>query len=196
MVTSPLSLDKEREAKVKGSALVGIVKALRHAKEKGRQATPESVHHLLDSRILSTSWHDLDDYLSLLGALASIIEVPQDMDPWEFIGKFGAANYREGVYRNLFRQGDPTSTLKNYSILWKLRYDRGRVVVEVKSPTQAQVEVRDAGIISENFCKATRGLIVGLLEEGGASDIELHKIQCRTRGDSFCAWQVQWANPD
>lgn len=182
----------EEPSRVKGSALVGIVKALRHLGDVGREATAPELRHYLESRILSTSWHSVQDYLGLMGALASVIETPPGVDPWEFIGRTGAENYQEGVYRTLFRSQDPVSTLKNYDILWKSRYERGRVVVDIEAPERARVEIVDAAIVSTDFCKAAQGLIWGLLNQGGAKDIDIQKLRCRARGDALCSWQASW----
>lgn len=183
--------------KAKGTLVVGVVKALRWFKEKGRAATPPHLHPYLDTRVLPATWYDEADYLELLRALVTIIEPPEGVDPWEQAGRLqGAASFFDEAYRNLIRHGDPQGTLTSFPLLWKLRHDTGSVQVAPMGDHLARVELADFSIVSGDYCKAIGGTIWALLDRSGAVEIRMRKTACRARGESICAWDVSWAPPD
>jgi hypothetical protein len=42
--------------KIKGTAVILIVKVLRFKKEEARKALPENLHRYLEERVMSSSW--------------------------------------------------------------------------------------------------------------------------------------------
>ena len=91
--------------KVKGSILAKVVKALRAAGEEAREQVPENLRHYLEGRILSTTWHDEQDYLELISVLAELLPDP-GMDVWEFMGRDSARTAPEA--RRSDDLSDPT----------------------------------------------------------------------------------------
>ena len=65
-----------RPSRVKGSLVVGAVKALRAQGAPAREALPEHVRHYLDHRILVSSWYSEDDAMELYVAMARALGLP------------------------------------------------------------------------------------------------------------------------
>lgn len=192
--------------KIKGSVLLEVVKGLRTFKEAGRAATPPALHSLLDSRILPSSRYEETVYHELLHALTKVLteqgvkprsrsnrwQNPPDLDVWDGLGRTGAEGYYDGVYRRLFREGDPMATLKNYPALWNVRHEVGRINVVELSATSARVELMEYPFVSADYCKMVRGMIWGLLHLSGGKDIEVEKGKCVDAGDDICTWDARW----
>jgi hypothetical protein len=193
--------------RIKGAAIVEIVKALRHYKERGRAATPSELQHYLGSHVLPSSLYPEADYLGLLRALAEVLveagdtprlrsgaPLPAAHGVWEVLGHNGAYDYYDGVYRRLFRDADPMATLKNYPVLWRVRHEVGTVTVEERGAARAEVTLEDYPFAAADWCRTMTGMIWGLLELAGAEGIEVTKRQCKAGGDAICAWDVSWAS--
>lgn len=195
--------------KIKGAAIVEIVKALRHYRKRGLVATPSSLQHYLESHVLPSSLYPEADYVGLLRALAEVLtasgetprlrsgaELPPGHGVWEALGRNGAQDYYDGVYRRLFRDGDPMATLRNYPVLWRVRREVGTVTVHEKEPARAEVTLEDYPFAASDWCKTMTGMIWGLLELSGAQTIQVEKRRCVADGADACSWDVSWALPD
>ena len=181
------------QGKAKGTLVVGVVKALRWFKEKGRAATPPHLHPLLDTRVLPSTWYDEADYLELLHVLASITEPPAGIEVWEYLGRQqGVASFFERSYQNLLREGDPQWTLANFPLLWKLRHDTGAATVVTTGNDRARVDLADFSIVSRDYCRAIGGTIWALLDRCGAKEIRVLKVSCRAEGKPICTWDASW----
>jgi hypothetical protein len=178
--------------KIKGTVLITVIKFLRSRKEEGKKATPERLHHYLESRILAANWYPEDDYLELLRATASLFDPGPDIDAWEELGRFAARSYIDEAYQILIREGDAAGTLKNFGLLWELRHDTGKAEITSLLPGSALVKIRDYVLVDEELCRAIQGTILGMLQAARIEGIQITKGLCRARGDELCAWQIQW----
>jgi hypothetical protein len=178
--------------KIKGTVLITVIKFLRSRKEEGKKATPEHLHHYLESRILAANWYPEYDYLELLRATASLFDPGPGIDRWEELGRFAACSYIDEAYQILIRKGDAAGTLKNFGLLWELRHDTGKAEVTSLLPGTALIKIRDYILVDEELCRAIQGTIRGMLESAGIEGIQITKGLCRARGDELCAWQIQW----
>ena len=106
-------------AKVKGSALVEVVKFLRSQGEAGRRATPEAQRHYLEERVLPASWYPEQDLLVLLRAMVQFL--PGDRESaLANAGRFSARTHSEGVYAHLLAPtDDPLSKLVSYGVKFR-----------------------------------------------------------------------------
>lgn len=182
--------------KIKGSTFVKVVKSLRSQRQRALTLLPPHLHHFLTGVILPTTWHEEEDYLEMMKALAQLIEAPEGLDVWEFMGRTSAREDFEDVYKALITPGDPTTSLRAFKTHWRLRHDTGKVHIQHQAPTRAVVEIRDYALVSSEICRAVGGTLWQTLHQAGAQEIELRKELCRARGDELCRWQVGFQAAD
>jgi hypothetical protein len=184
------------QGKIKGTIMIEVVKFLRSKKDEARALVPPHLHHYLNSRILSTSWHPEEDYLDLMRAIIKLRSTARDergVSPWEASARDSTGAYFEGPYKSLVRKGDPGRTLSNLHSLWRLRHDTGDVTVDLEGPRSARIELADYGLVAPEACELVQGTIWGFLHFSDAKNIKLEHNRCRARGDETCEWKASWA---
>jgi hypothetical protein len=183
------------EARIKGTAILSIVKALRAGRDEAREALPQALHHYLENRVLVSEWYPESDQLELLRALSKIIP-DQGMDPWEFMGRFTARRDLSGLYKNMFRPGDPAGTLKGGVVLWKSYHDTGRCDIVFEGDGSARVSLLDYGLPSREMCGILGGWYGELVRMSGGREAEVSHEICVHRGGEACTWTVKWQPPE
>jgi uncharacterized protein (TIGR02265 family) len=183
------------QGQVKGTIMTEVVKYLRHRKAEARALVPPRLHHYLEMRVLSTSWHPEEDYLELMRV---IVQLRRDrpepgVSAWEASARASTRSYFEGPYKSLVRGGDPLRTLANIQALWRLRHDTGEMTVESEGAKSARIELSDYGLVAAEACELIQGTIWGFLHYAGAQDIEVRHVQCRARGSEVEEWQASWS---
>ena len=179
-------------AKVKGSSMLGAVKALRLRKDESRALLPWELRHYLEDRVLVSSWYPEEDLLCLLKALDKILP-DQGMDVYEFMGLMSARADLSGVYSNMFRPGDPVGSLKRCSVIWQSHHDTGKLEVVVSSQERAVVQLSGFGLPSNELCRTIKGWIRELITMAGGKDTIVVDDQCVVRGDTACRFDAKWA---
>jgi hypothetical protein len=185
------------EGKIKGTIVIEVVKYLRSRKDAARSLVPPALHHYLEGRILSTSWHPEADYLELMRAVIKLrgsADALPGVSPWEASARASNAAYFEGPYKSLVRKGDPgRSLVSSLGPLWRLRHDTGEFEIELQGEKAARLELRDYALVAREACELVQGTLWGLLDYSGAKNIQLTHSRCRARGDSVCEWQASWS---
>lgn len=181
-------------ARVKGSSVLGAVKALRLKKDAARSHLDRSLHHYLEDRILISSWYPEEDLLGLLKALVRILPDP-GMDIHEFMGLMSARVDLSGVYSNMLRPGDPARTLKRGSALWQSHHDTGRLEVRIASPEHAVVRLAGFALPSREICGTIKGWTRELITMAGGRDVVVMEDQCVVKGDPECRFEAGWHLP-
>ena len=72
--------------RVKGIALLQLVKALRIHRQRAEELLDASYHVYLRDLIALTSWYPEEDHVALVEALVQILDLG-DEDPWTFLGR-------------------------------------------------------------------------------------------------------------
>ena len=72
--------------RVKGIALLQLVKGLRIHRELAEQILDESYHSYLNDLVSLTAWYPEEDHIALLEAMTQIVG-DEEKDPWFFLGR-------------------------------------------------------------------------------------------------------------
>jgi uncharacterized protein (TIGR02265 family) len=186
---------EEALARIKGSAVLGVVKALRSlGKAKAHELLPQRLHKYLYDRILPSSWYPEADCLVLMRTLAQILESSQqDLggNVYTLMGRVSAQNGLEGAYAHLVSP-DPEFMLKRAAALWQAYHDTGKLEVSLEGPHKARLELSNFAQPSVEQCLIVVGWYSELFKACGAHDVSMVETQCRNRGARSCVWTVEW----
>jgi hypothetical protein len=179
-------------AKVKGSALVEVVKFLRSQGEAGRRGTPEAQRHYLEERVLPASWYPEEDLLALLRAMVQFL--PGDRESaLANAGRFSARTHSEGVYAHLLAPtDDPLSLPRRGFALWASQHDSGKMRVELDGAAGARIELSDFALPSREMCLVLGGYCEEMMRLAGLAVTEVREVSCRLDGAPRCAYVARW----
>lgn len=178
---------RRSKGRIKGTGIVGIVRALRTFREQAKSLLPPQLLHYLEDRIVLTSWYAEDDYLALMEAFMRI----QHKASWEQVGAVAAREALSSVYRNVIIKGDVPETAQRMRINWRNYHDTGELSVE-NEPQLVRVTVRDYCMISTPLCRLNQGYFAALLEMAHSVITDQRKVRCTARGDTACVWEFGW----
>lgn len=176
--------------KIKGSALLQMVKVLRHYRAESEKVLPSRLHHYLNSKILVSQWYPDDEFLELLGAFKEVVP-PRPGDFWVVAGADGAEANFGGVYAALVRPGDPAKTLQRYPAIWRMHHDSGRAVVRFPGERRAELEILHHLVEDERFCRLESGHVAKILQLAGAQDVNVDYREVATPRRP-AIWDVSW----
>ena len=168
---------------IKGTGMIGIVKALRSRREVAKDHLPRNLHYYLTDRILVGSWYPERDYLNLLKAYRQVW--PERT--WEEIGRFGAREGLQGVYRNII-QGDIAASVQRMRANWRNYHNTGELISEIDSHV-IRVRVCNYELVAKEACLLNQGYFTELLMLSGADIIRSRKVRCTADGDNECLWE-------
>jgi len=181
-----------KQAKVKGTNMLSAVKALRTAREQARAVLAPRLHHYLEERILVSSWYPELDLMSLLAALGKLIPAGSG-DPFVFMGRATAREHLAGIYRGHVRSGDVERTLRSGITLWRTYHDTGTLTVELDTPRQADIRLRDFAAPSREFCRLLTGYFTELVDQAGGQNVTVTKLDCAIDLAPACYWHLTWS---
>jgi hypothetical protein len=180
-------------SKAKGTTLVTLVKFLRSQRERALAALPASLHSYLDERIHPSSWYPEADLLGLMRVMVAMTPGSRDAS----LTQMGVALAREhlgGIYDHLKldAKGDPATMARRCFALWGSQHDSGTLSLEMIAPGRALLEVRDYALPSTEMCGVLTGYLGESLRLGGAANLRLVELSCRTAGSDVCNWSAEW----
>ena len=178
--------------KVKGIALIDVVKTLRVNRSAASKLLPPRLHPYLSSRIQVSDWYPEEDFFELLEALTRVVPDP-GMDVWEWVGRMGAKSDFSDIYSLVIRQRDPLGTLQDYRRVWNLYHDSGEVEVFLDGPGRARVDIRHFLTSKPEFCRLQTGHIAEVVQLAGASRVDVLNTRI-SAGDRAARWQVRWTD--
>lgn len=177
--------------KIKGSAVVHAVRALRHFRAKSEATLPRRLHKYLDTQILVSQWYPDDDFLELLEGLTRVLPtMPGDV--WAWIGAQAAESNFAGVYAALVRPGDPAATLRRYPRIWRMHHDAGEAIVRQEEAGRGELEISHHMVEHEGFCRVESGHVIKLLQLAGAESVKAsYRAVATPRSPAI--WDVAWS---
>jgi hypothetical protein len=185
-------------ARIKGSAMLNAVKALRANKDAARKLLPTRLYRYLDERIMASSWYPEDEQLELIRALAQILPdvVPEaSKGVYEFMGRFTAQADLGGLYSHMIRPGNAVGSLRRGITLWRTYHDTGTMKTHFPGPGMARLELRGYEGASSEMCRLLTGWYGEMVRMTGARDVEIVESLCVDRGDALCQWEIKWKEP-
>ena len=180
-------------AKVKGVALVGLVKALRALRKDSEAKLPAMLRHYLDERVIVSDWYSEEDYRVLILTLGQLVADKVPGNVWEFLGEEGAKAQFGATYAPIVTKGDPLRTLKRVPMTWALYHDTGRVKVDIDETRRtARVELHGYPIACPRICASMTGYLRQLLLQSGTRTATVGMTACPRPEDGPVIWVAAW----
>lgn len=180
--------------KIKGIAVIGVVKLLRRARKAAGEALPWALHGYLERRILPSAWYPEEDF-DLLVRAAGRLQIGAHRTHFEGLGRQQAEQDLGGIYRVMLRRGDPLATLEQLGDLWRLYHDAGTVQVTFEGADRASVLLTGYPFAGADLCALHTGYLTAALTLAGAEEPMVGKQRCRAAGQGLCRWSVRWRRP-
>jgi len=181
---------------VKGTAVLGTLRFISETfGEEGlsrmRAQLDQETKATMDSVILSSAWYPFSFLLTLMKVAKKEFGA-QMPDVITQIGRSSADYAHTTVYKLVFKVGSPQWIISKASVIFSSFYDGGQMVVTESGPGFANVEMRDLGESSPEFCERIAGWIVRTFELSGAKDLQLPQVKCVCKGDKVCRFEGTW----
>jgi hypothetical protein len=175
--------------RIKGTAIVHVVRALRIQRDRIRATLPPHLHSYLDEKVRLAGWYPEEDGFDLLRIFATVAP-PRD-DLWEWLGSQTAARDLVEIYDSMVRRGDPRGTLEQLDALWRLYHDTGRMAVVQEPGGAVRIELYDFLYGGEDFARLMRGYLAEALRLAGAANPEVTVLHL---GDAErpWRWRARW----
>jgi hypothetical protein len=173
-------------AKVKGTILVPLVKALRARKEEARALLAPELQHYLVDRVLVTGWYDEQDHLDLLRVLGLLMGVA-DYRP---MGHALAHFELEGVYKAALHVGDAMRTVHGFTRFWPFNHDTGRVDI-TERPGGATLTLTGYALVAREICDIVTGFAEEAMRMSVGRSGEVVHTRCRSTGAPICVWEIE-----
>lgn len=175
-------------AKVKGTGILHVVKALRVRRNHVEPLLPERLRIYLDEKILVASWYPAEDLVALLRTLVHF--VPKGItNAWWWMGEQSARTDLGEVYSAMIQKGNAWATLQRVPRLWRLYQDSGKLEVGVAGSTRAQVILTEFPLAEEDLSTLISGYLREMLRIAGSEGTVklLH-----SSGAKGSRWLVEW----
>lgn len=174
-------------AKVKGTGMVHVVKALRVRRDHVAPLLPDPLRGYLQEKILSASWYPTADLMALLTTMVHF--VPKGVpEPWWWMGQQSANADLAEVYGAMVQRGNAWATLQRLPRLWRLYHDGGRMEVGVAGATKAQVMLYDFAFAGEEFCTLINGYLDAMARLAGTPS----EVKTLQTGHRLARWLIAW----
>jgi hypothetical protein len=173
---------------IKGTGMIGLVRALRSQREQALSLLPAELHDYLDKRIAITAWYPESHYF----AIASVYMQLHRDESWETAGAYAAQQALTTVYKNIVVDGDLAETAARMRVNWRNYHDTGELTTECEAGC-VRVKVRDYGIVKQELCRLNMGYFATLLGMSGVAITSRSKPKCKARGDAQCVWEFGWS---
>lgn len=183
-------------AKIKGSAMIDVVKFLRTRREEATAALPQELQHYLQHKVLASSWYPEEDLVVLLQVLAKFFPGQAGIDIYDVIGTATANQHLTGIYQGMVKNADVTSLPSRLQALWKTQHDSGQLILERIGARHVRMQISDFGHPSRELCKILTAYLRESYHLVGVETPQVAKIGCILDGDPTCTWEITWTESD
>jgi hypothetical protein len=192
---------------VKGTALVGVISALKPAVERKPDLVPAALVHYLSEEVDPAGWFPFDDYVNLMKILATTIDPAKAKgDVWRAFGIIGAQRDLRGVQDNVPEEQRPKQTsiysgklqgvtglaslVKRGLHLRELYYSRGYYKVKRLTERKLMVTLHDFPASAE-LCAVSTGYLTEVFRSAKIG-AWVERVSCRGNGDPECRWELRF----
>jgi hypothetical protein len=195
--------------RVKGTALIGVVAALRPAAQRTPELVAEPLRHYLHDELLDANWYSFDDYLALMRILASTIDPAKAKgDVYRAFGVIAAQRDLRGEQSNVPAEQRPktaglysgsfarvtglASLVRRGLHLREIYYSRGYYKVKRVSERKLEVTLHDFPPSAE-LCAVSTGYLTEVFRSTKVG-IWVERVSCCGNGDADCRWELRFGD--
>src|SRR5882672_1470052 len=183
--------------RIKGTAVLGLVKFLRTHIDEARRILPAHLHKYLgETRILVSSWYPEEESRDLTRAVAKLLREHKISPPREdtnvYLGRHLARQDLTGHYSTFVRSRDVESAIRVVGASWKQYHDTGTMYCLLEGPGKARFELVDYGLPHPELCRVLIGWYSELFIILGCAEVSITEVQCQNQAAASCVWQARW----
>jgi uncharacterized protein (TIGR02265 family) len=179
----------EISLRIKGTQLLGVVKALRAQRGRAAELAPAHLRRYFEERVLAASWYPETDFRDLLLLLGRMAAPGVKGNVWRLIGQMGAERDFKGIYASLIRPGDVPGTLRLFPSAWRQFRDQSQLGCEELGPGAAQLTLRDYPVNCRELAEVNAAYFETALRLAGGTSVSVTVVSW---DDSSACWQVRW----
>lgn len=176
-------------SRIKGTQLIGVVKALRAHRERATKLAPPHLLPYLEQRLLVSAWYPEADFRDLMLLLGRMLAPSVKGNVWRLLGSLGAQRDFTGIYAGLLRKGDPERTLRILPDGWRQYRDKGQLSLEELGKGAAQLTLREYPLMCSELAEVNAGYFEGTLQVAGAATAQVDVI---TFDNNSAYWRLSW----
>jgi uncharacterized protein (TIGR02265 family) len=176
-------------AEIKGTQLLGVVKALRAQRERAAPLLPERLLTYLDERVLVSTWYPDADYRDLMLVLGRLLASQVKGNVWRAIGAGGAARDFGDTYAPLIRAGETRWTIEHLPVGWRFVRNTGVLSIQALTDSSARLVLTDYPLMCSELAEVTAGYFDGAM---GASGAQQHSVEVIDVGADRAGWMLRW----
>jgi hypothetical protein len=150
--------------KVKGSMLVGFVKAIK-ADTTGRfdDVLSDEAKTLIENRILAANWYPFEAYKNCFQAVCKVNAQSNPQIMYQFGQKAGEETM-SSIYRTVFQKDSAEGVMESFAVIGNTVYDSVTVATEVIGDNEIKLTITDFDPDFEEWYQVGRGWIERTLE--------------------------------
>lgn len=168
---------------VKGSLLVGAVRAARAVRDEVRPHLDPTLHHYLEDQVEVLKWYPEADLLGIVRAL--LAANPEGREAALYgMGRWAVNDHAEGVYKRTLSRDEVQMVT-----IWASQHDTGEAT-QSRDGGRYVFELRDYGHPSPEMCTLITGYLDGVLERSGKPYGPTRKAACVHDGGDLCRWEA------
>jgi hypothetical protein len=175
--------------RIKGSQVIGVVKALRAQRSRAAERAPAHLRHYFEERVLAASWYPEKDFRDLVLLLGRLTATEVKGSVWRMIGHLGAERDFQGIYASLIRPGDVAGTLRLFPSAWRQFRDQSLLSCEELGVGSAQLSLREYAVNCRELTEVNAAYFETALRLAGAKSAS---VTVMAWDDSSVHWQVRW----
>jgi hypothetical protein len=137
------------------------------------------------------NWYPFEDFVELNETIDRIFG-RGDLGLVKPLGRYGSDANLTTIYRLFFKVGSVQWILGRAVRLWSAHYDAGYFEVATRGSRAAVLRLRNFPTPHRVHCLAVAGFVERSLELSGGKRPIVEESKCRTRGDEFCQFDVNW----
>jgi uncharacterized protein (TIGR02265 family) len=176
-------------AEIKGTQLLGVVKALRVHREQAEPMLPDQLLRYLDERVLVSTWYPDADYRELILVLGRLLAPHVKGNVWRVIGAEGATRDFGDTYAPLIRAGETRWTIEHLPVGWRFVRNTGVLSVHALDGSSARLVLNDYALMCRELAEVTAGYFDGAM---GASGAPQHSVDVIDVGADCASWMLRW----
>ena len=175
--------------RIKGTQLLGVVKALRAQGGRSAEHAPAHLRRYFEERVLAASWYPETDFRDLLLLLGRLAAPGVKGSIWRMIGQLGAERDFKGIYASLIRQGDVPGTLRLFPSAWRQFRDQSQLSCEELGLGTGELALREYPVNCRELAEVNAAYFETALRLAGANSVG---VTVASWDASSARWQVRW----
>lgn len=189
---SDAKVTQVKVTQVKGSMLVGFVKAIK-ADTSGRfdDLLSDDAKALLDERILAAKWYPFEAYKSCFKAVCTV-NAGSNPEVIRQIGRQASEEIMKSIYRTVFNRDTAEGAMESFSVISRTVYDSVTVNSAMLADNKVRISIHDFDSEFAEWYMMGQGWIERVLELVLDKDVTSDIVEKSWEGAPATVYEMRW----